>query len=350
MISKVVTKAVSYIEKGTGFYTKKGCVRAATAVGKDLADIQKVGKNVTADDIYAIMSREVPHVKKPNIAFGKEELAELLRKSNLNELEQRFIFHELYLNGSTSKHVKGIFNSGFEGIFVKTDLPKMGIPTIIAHELEHYMEFYSNPRTRIRSFFEKLKPSYRKGKLAYETRMAKILNSPDKDKLIEQEISRRVANGPRVPSYGVQIDLTDGLGLKEALMQDELKKYGSSEEDVLKFLKSDIFVGLSNEKRIDAYLRGILRHYIHPKTNPSCYRRLRNSLKGEINAYQVSDNVMRYEGSDILTAAKVRTSLYKRLINIIDKEKLIAIFGKGKGPKYRPGLPIPAISKDIAIK
>ena len=350
MISNVVTKAVSYIEKRTGFYTKKGCVRVATKIGKELADIQKVGKNIAAEDIYNILSREVPHVKKPNIAIGREGLAELLSKSKLNELEQKFILHELYLNDRTSKYVMGLFNSGFEGIFLRTELPKEGFPAIAAHELEHYMEFYSNPQTIIKSFFEKLMPSYRKGKLAYEIKMAKILNSSDKDNFIEQEISRRVANGPRVPSYGVQINLTDGLGLKETLMQDKLKKYGSSEEDVLRFLKSDIFDGLSNEKRIDAYLRGILRHYIHPKVNPNRYRRLRRSLKSEINAYQVSDNVMRHEGSDTLTVPKVRLSLYKRLINIIDKERLIAKFGKGKAPLYTPGLPTPAISKDFAAK
>ena len=342
MTSKIVTKAISYIEKSTGFYTKKGCIRAATAVGKDLLDLSRAGKELTADEIYIAMSRRVPHVKKPNIAFGRDELLAAIKKANYNELEQRYIM-KLYFESPSGKYIGGFFDSGIEGIYLNMDFIK-SLPEVIAHELEHYIEFYSNPLTMIKRFFNKLSPSFRMSKKAYDTEIAANLNSEHKEEFIQKEIRMRLERIMDDARLGVQKYIYERFGLGGLIPREVFIKYGFSDEDVIKFLKSDIFTGLSDEKRIDAYLRAILRHYIHPRKNPWRYNSLKRTLEREINAYQTTDNVVRYRNKkECLTTYKVRLSLYKRLLSIIDNEKHIAKSKKGKVPKYRPSLPTPVL-------
>ena len=345
MINKVVTKAVSYIEKSTGFYTKKGCIRAATEVGKDLADLCRAGKELTSDEIRRVFAQRIPNLKLPELASDKKELMALLQKNGADEFYQRFFSELLYGKGATPR---GLFSPVLKGIFYKKDLASpLSSTEIIAHEAEHYMEFYANPQIIIKRFFRSLSPGVRRFKVNYKARLERALNSPDKDKILDDWVKEDLN---RADSMSIHVDLMDYFGVLHALSGKPriFKGFAPTEDGFVKYLASDAYNGLYNDKRVDAYIRGVMRHSLHPGSKrKNAYKNLRDRLKSEANAYQVSDNMVRYiEGQDALSYAKIRSLVFKRALKIVDKELWLARFGKCKQPKWRCA-PIIAVNQQV---
>lgn len=103
---------------------------------------------------------------------------------------------------------------------------------------------------------------------------------------------------------------------------------------------------MTDIKRIDAYLRSIIRANIHPKNGQKNLLKIIKSLfEDEGRAYKVTENVINYaEGSDKVTPLGVRSYVYKRACKLLNKEIKIAkkykIIRKHKRMPYiNTGLP-----------
>ena len=345
MINKVVTKAVSYIEKRTGFYTKKGCVRAATEVGKDLVDLCRAGKELTSDEIRRVFAQRIPNLKLPEVASNKEELMALMQKNGVDELNQRFYSEFLF---GQKKFASGLFSPDLKGIFYKKGLVSpIEAAEIIAHEAEHYMEFYANPQIIIKRFFRSLNPKVKMIKVYHKERLERALHSPDKNKILDRWVNERLN---KISSDTKYVDLMDYFGVYCSPPGSPriFKGFSPNKDGFMKYLASDAYNGLYSDKRVDAYIRGVLRHDLQPgSVMKLMYKSLRRSFKSEANAYQVSDNMFRYiDGQEALTSAKIRSLVFERALKILDKELWLIRFGKCKQPKHR-GAPIKAVNQQV---
>lgn len=325
------------VEKFTGFYTKKGCIETATNIGKELVDLQKSGKVITAQEIIDVIKQKAPHIKLPNIASNRDEFISLMQKNGANELNIAYILSEI-----ENKNYAGVFNPDLKGMFFIFDKETSGIPHISSHEMEHFMEYYCNPQTIIKRFF-----SFSKNIRRYlnDKRVKKELEyAIDKDSYINSQLSRMQRNPLNIQQ--ILIDPFAADTRKYAHWSSKVVEgYEPTKKGLNEFLKSPIYSGLTSDKRIDAYIRAILRHYFHPlKTNPKFLKNLKECYEKEATAYQVTDNITRYSaGVEGITTGKIRSEVFKRAAKILDNEIKRASFKGNKKLAHQTGLPTIAV-------
>ena len=371
----VLDKAIFFIEKHTGFYSKKGCIEAATRVGKQLIDAEKAGKVLTVSDLIQAVSENAPHVRLPNIATNENEFVSLLEKSDINDLEKAYsrviMFNDEGIKGCFGPAIKGIFmrldkkesenglaelllecfSPELRGAFagVKKENSETAIAEVFAHEFEHYLEHYANPQTILKRLADKLNPNTYFKRKEYENQIERKLNSPDRENFIKEEIAKR----PKRAIYvAVMEDMIRLFGAKRkdlpGMRTLVAEGYEPTTEGFEEFLKSPLFVGLDNDRRVDAYIRAIIRHRVHPLANPNKTAVMERSFNKEKTAYQVSDNLIRYkEQKEGITPAKVRVELFKRALKILEREKEIAATGSGRKPMKPLGLPKSALAEEL---
>lgn len=327
------------VERYTGFYTKKGCIETSTNIGKKLVDIQKSGKCLTVQDILDAIKEIAPHIKIPNIVTNKDEFLSLIEKNkNLNELDRIYAVKTIVENDNLA----GVFSHFLKGIYVKFDKFQSEKPHTIAHELEHFIEFYCNPQTIIKRLF--LLPEYIKLYFNNIKIKQELEFTIDKEGYIRSRLSK-ILQKPFDPQSNL-INFFAANTRKYAHFSSKIiEGYEPTTEGLKEFLKSPIYYGLTSDKRIDAYIRAILRHDFHPlKTKPKKLRKLKNLYKREANAYETTDNITRYNlGKEGITAGKIRSEIFKRAAKILDNEIKIAYSKGNKKLVHQTGLPTTAV-------
>ena len=145
----------------------------------------------------------------------------------------------------------------------------------------------------------------------------------------------------------IQMDLIKYFGIECLAKTGGLKGVEPTAEGVTKLLKSKNFTGLTEDKRIDAYIRAITRHHINPKNKDSFVGlvTVKNTLDDEVRAYAAGDAVKRYmTGSENITSQGLVSEIYKRTSKVLKNEilKNLEYIGDNKtkvAKKVQTGLP-----------
>lgn len=316
----VATKTINPL----GFYTKQQSVDAAINIGKELVDLSKSGKPITKELIQSTIKKQVPKANV-RIVTDKNEFKQLLETAgeSFEAIDSAAAdYGAVYFNmGKT----KGIFAPSLNGSNPKA------IP-IFAHEFEHYMYNEHTPKQsmimkmvqKIASKKEKVKPSTPIEK--FETYEHIALESD------------------------IQMDLIKYFGIENLMKTKSLKGVEPTAEGVTKLLKGKNFTGLTDDKRVDAYIRAITRRHINPKNKDSFVDlvTVKNTLDDEVRAYAVGDAVKRYmSGSENITGQGLVSEIYKRTSKVLKNEilKYLEYIGDNKttvAKEVRTGLPTSA--------
>lgn len=316
----VATKTINPL----GFYTKQQSVDAAINIGKELVDLSKSGKPITKELIQSTIKKQVPKANV-RIVTDKNEFKQLLETAgeSFEAIDSAAAdYGAVYFNmGKT----KGIFAPSLNGSNPKA------IP-IFAHEFEHYMYNEHTPKQsmimkmvqKIASKKEKVKPSTPIEK--FETYEHIALESD------------------------IQMDLIKYFGIENLMKTKSLKGVEPTAEGVTKLLKGKNFTGLTDDKRVDAYIRAITRRHINPKNKDSFVDlvTVKNTLDDEVRAYAVGDAVKRYmTDSENITGQGLVSEIYKRTSKVLKKEilKYLEYIGDNKtkvAKEVRTGLPTSA--------
>lgn len=318
----VATKTINPL----GFYTKQQSVDAAINIGKELVDLSKSGKPITKELIQSTIKKQVPKANV-RIVTDKNEFKQLLETAG-ESFEA--------IDSAAADYGAVYFNMGkTKGIFVPSlncsNPNSKAIPTF-AHEFEHYMYNEHTPKQsmimkmvqKIASKKEKVKPSTPIEK--FETYEHIALESD------------------------IQMDLIKYFGIENLIKTRGLKGVEPTAEGVTKLLKGKNFTGLTDDKRVDAYIRAITRRHINPKNKDSFVDLLtvKNTLDDEVRAYAVGDAVKRYmTDSENITGQGLVSEIYKRTSKVLKKEilKYLEYIGDNKtkvAKEVRTGLPTSA--------
>lgn len=312
----VATKTINPL----GFYTKQQSVDAAINIGKELVDLSKSGKPITKELIQSTIKKQVPKANV-RIVTDKNEFKQLLGE-NFEAIDSATAdYGAMYFNmGKT----KGIFVPSLNG----SNPNSKAIPTF-AHEFEHYMY---NEHTPKRSIFLKLvqKIASKKEKVKHSTPIEKF------------ETLEHIAL-----ESDIQMDLIKYFGIENLMKTKGLKGVEPTAEGVTKLLKGKNFTGLTNDKRVDAYIRAITRRHINPKNKDSFVDlvTVKNTLDDEVRAYAVGDAVKRYmSGSGNISGQGLASEIYKRTSKVLKNEilKYLEYIGDNKtkvAKEVRTGLP-----------
>lgn len=322
-ISKMARFIVSKTTNHFGYYTKQQSVDAAINIGKELVDLSKSGKPITKELIQSTIKKQVPKANV-RIVTDKNEFKQLLGES----------FEAI--DSAAADYGAVYFNMGkTKGIFVPSlncsNPNSKAIPTF-AHEFEHYMYNEHTPKQsmimkmvqKIASKKEKVKPSTPIEK--FETYEHIALESD------------------------IQMDLIKYFGIENLIKTRGLKGVEPTAEGVTKLLKGKNFTGLTDDKRVDAYIRAITRRHINPKNKDSFVDlvTVKNTLDDEVRAYAVGDAVKRYmTDSENITGQGLVSEIYKRTSKVLKKEilKYLEYIGDNKtkvAKEVRTGLPTSA--------
>lgn len=318
----VATKTINPL----GFYTKQQSVDAAINIGKELVDLSKSGKPITKELIQSTIKKQVPKANV-RIVTDKNEFKQLLETAgeSFEAIDSAAAdYGAVYFNmGKT----KGIFDPSLNC----SNPNSKAIPTF-AHEFEHYMYNEHTPKQsmimkmvqKIASKKEKVKPSTPIEK--FETYEHIALESD------------------------IQMDLIKYFGIENLIKTRGLKGVEPTAEGVTKLLKGKNFTGLTDDKRVDAYIRAITRRHINPKNKDSFVDlvTVKNTLDDEVRAYAVGDAVKRYmTDSENITGQGLVSEIYKRTSKVLKKEilKYLEYIGDNKtkvAKEVRTGLPTSA--------
>lgn len=319
-ISKMARFIVSKTTNHFGYYTKQQSVDAAINIGKELVDLSKSGKPITKELIQSTIKKQVPKANV-RIVTDKNEFKQLLGE-NFEAIDSATAdYGAMYFNmGKT----KGIFVPSLNG----SNPNSKAIPTF-AHEFEHYMY---NEHTPKRSIFLKLvqEIASKKEKVKHSTPIEKF------------ETLEHIAL-----ESDIQMDLIKYFGIENLMKTKGLKGVEPTAEGVTKLLKGKNFTGLTNDKRVDAYIRAITRRHINPKNKDSFVDlvTVKNTLDDEVRAYAVGDAVKRYmSGSGNISGQGLASEIYKRTSKVLKNEilKYLEYIGDNKtkvAKEVRTGLP-----------
>lgn len=328
-VGKTLYNIYTYPINRIGLLTKKNCVDIATNVGCRLSDIEKSGKVLTPEIISNVIKKEAPHIKLPNIVTTREQAVELSVKNGCPKEIAELSFDE-----TVNSKCIAWYSPQYKGFYV----PQVGQNTtnwrempseIIAHELEHYLYRSLNPALNLRSLF------------------SKFLNKMDKNTISpEEKFKRHISNPNRNIPYNIQNKLFEYFGTLAHQLDKHPADFKSGDKAVLQLLKSPAFSGLTDVKRIDAYIRSIIRANIHPQNGQKNILKIIQKLfEDEARAYKVTENVINHADEvDKITPFGVRSYVCKRASEILDKEIQIAKeYKKIRKNKYIPhiktGLP-----------
>ena len=305
-VSKIIGKPIDDFV----VMTNRQCVKVSTKIGKDLSDIYKQGAELTDEIIEKTINKYLPSIKPPNIISNEEGLINVAQKYKVDSEYAVERYNQILSSGAIAWQ-----NSLLEAIFLPACNKDARYPEIIAHELEH--------------FFNR---KYTPGSIRVDTRAPR------------RAIQAAPKNNINVLNGNILKTLFEKFGVSQNQIEF-IENIPSTDEGVKRAFRSKLYLGLDTDKRTDAYIRAIFRHYIHPSTgNSKILKILKRSYSDEVRAYEVSDNVKKYRCNiNGMSHNKIRSSILKRLCNILDDEIILAEQyknGKLRAKSIRhPGLP-----------
>ena len=241
-IFKLVGIAVRKAGNRVGLYSKKQSVEAATNIGKELVDLSQNGTPVTKEMIQSVIKKHAPKAKV-NIITDKDEFARGIKNAGENPDAIDMV---------TNSYAAMYFNIGqgkAKGIFIP-NLKSTQDMSNFAHEFEHYMYNEHTPKRKLAlAVFRKI------GKLA------------EKSKPLQSKPSKKSAYEQIATEADLQVLLHQYFGIKNLAFAGGLRGVKPTAESVTELLGSENFRGLTDEKRINAYIRTITRSQMHPKNN-----------------------------------------------------------------------------------
>lgn len=302
-ISRLVFAAIRKAGNRVSLYTKKQSVEASINIGKELVDLSKKDTTMTKEIIQSVIKKHVPKAKV-NIITDKDEFATVLRKAGENPDA---------IDTATSGTAALYFN--FKGKAKGIFIPKLQTPNEMAnfaHEFEHYMYNEHTPKRslliktvqKISNMTDRIKPP-----------KTKPIENPNEYKQIATE-------------FDIQKNLINFFGIKHLALYGKLKGVKPTHEGVTELLQGENFIGLTNEKRVKAYIRAITRNMMHPKDKKSFPKLLlsKTTLDDEARAYGVSDTVRRYAtGDNSITPDGLISDIYKRTSDILKNEIKLSV-------------------------
>jgi len=337
-----------------GFLTKKQCVHISTEVGKELADLKKSGVEITREVFEKVVRQKAPQVKMPNVASTEQEIVDLGTKRGFSESQMHTIFQSLDKNDIFACHSDII-----DGIYVPFE--KLKLPehmNTLAHEFQHHL--YNT--TTVKKRFQKwIRAKAYAMKLKHMEKQA--ANQPQTAQKVSESVPKM-----RTDNFDERMEASNIYSQIESDLQ-ELFRIGKPGQIPLiakktgdpkifkRFYATEYYNGLTDEKRINAYIRAIIRHHIHPKNKDSMQFLigLRNTLQDEALAYEVSDKVIAHVTPypNGTTGVGIIADVYRRAVKIIYDELKIAVVECGKHEdllqkglpikKYKTGLPTSAV-------
>lgn len=312
-ISKILLSALQHVKHPYGLYTKKQAVQKSITIGKELVDAAKQETPITKDLIYKVIKKHVPEADV-KIIQEREEFHNILKAAGENPSE---------IEKALTNYIAVHFNlrGKYKGIYI----PNLKTPedmSNLAHEIEHYLYNSHTPKRKtflyIIRMMRKFKP--------HKTNTAQL-----KNKNTLENTLRKLFGVPYLKS------------------PDCLKGVKPTRESVDEFLKGNNFTGLTDKKRVNAYIRTVIRHFLPPdaRFSPKRLAIIKNTLDDETRAYKVSDIVSRYAtGSSDITWQGFVSDIYSRTCNILKLEisnaikyKLNKKFNPNCRYKYQSGLP-----------
>lgn len=303
------------IAQSTGFYSKKQLIKIAENIGKDFYEVSK-----NAEINNEILNKVVQkNIKGKNIFFvtNRKDLDYLFMSNGYHKLPEQI--EACYFKCGHTK-----------GMFLPFDTPLERLSAMLGHESEHLLTAENN-------LYEKI--------FKYLFNKAKRL-SLSKEKAVPLSIDRR-----QRLSDTVQKNLfINAFAL--AKLNGSLRNipYNSSENG-FRVLLADKYNGLTNNKRIDAYIRGFIRNSIHPKNKDSLLRliKLRHIMKDEQRAYKVSAEIQRYTykiANDEMPKTEFVSLLLEHTNKILNNEIKLSLknklFGKYSKHEIKPAMPTAA--------
>ena len=305
MLQSIAAKA----SKKTGIYSNKQCVDTAINIGKDLVDISRNNNNIniTPDLIKQTLKKQAPKVNI-NIINDIEEFKAIMRHAGMSPEE---------INRLSKTGLARSFQFGsHRGIFLTKELGDR-IFAITAHEIEHYLHKQHGFGKKVVEPL--LKPFYR---------LFKINRKNIEQILLEHE-------------YESKILKMFGLARPNNIKTNDFKTYAS------------YLTGLTGDKRIDAYIRAISRHFIHPKNKGAVkqLKSVKSKFEEESRAYTVSKVVDQYYKKEPPEKSFI-AQLYSRVIGVLENEIKIArkssLISQQK-KTYKTGLPTTAVPDEIFL-
>lgn len=306
-ITKILLSAIHRTRHPFGLYSKKQAVTKSINIGKELVDATKQQVPITTDFIQTVIKKHVPEAKV-KIIQEQDEFRHILEAGGTNAdavADATRGCKALYFN----------FRGTTKGIYIP-DLKTSEDMSNFAHEFEHYMYNEHTPK--------------RKALLSFIKQFAK--NKPVKTN------TKHIKN-----EHNLEVSLRNLFGVQDLTLTGGLKGVKPTKEGVDELLKGDNFTGLTDEKRINAYIRTITRHHMHPKNKDSLAKLLltKTQLDDEARAYKVSDIVSRYaSGSDDITWQGLVSDIYSRTSPILKQDilKTIEYIGTSKPKKLADGM------------
>lgn len=301
-----------------GLLTKKQCVHIATEIGKDLVDIRRSGQEVTREVIDEVLRQRIPNKKLPNIATNKDEYIAAGIKNGYSEPSMAASFQEF-----VDQKLLACQSQCIDGIYVPIEKYQHPLQmSIVAHEMEHFLHSNHTVFKKFQKFMSELTKKFHQKK---------------------QHITPEAQN-----AYIMQKG-TEASYLFHSLEDDLHRLFGVTDEGGVKLLKGKInapkdyvdfyanaksFSGLTNEKRLNAYIRAILRHHFHPKNidNIKYLTPLKLHLAEEARAYEVSDKTILYAlntEKGVHTNLGLLSDIYARASQILSDEIKICVLQHG---------------------
>ncbi len=297
-ISKLVGLAVRKAGNRVGLYSKKQSVEVATNIGKELVDLSKNETQITKDVIQSVIKKHVPKAKV-NIITDKDEFAQVIKNAGGNPETIDLVtnsYAAMYFNISQGK-AKGIF---IPNLKTTQDMSNF------AHEFEHYMYHEHTPKRKL-----------------FLTALRKFEKSTEKSKPLQSEPSKKAVYEQVAAEADIQDLLHRYFGIKHLALTGGLKDIKPTPEGVAELLRGKNFTGLTDEKRINAYIRTIIRNQMHPKNSENMPKLIltKITLDDEARAYGVSDAVTRYAtGSGDITPFGLVSDIYTRTSRVLKNE------------------------------
>ncbi len=321
---KTVYNYCTYPINRIGLLTKKNCVDIATNIGCKLYDIEKDGKVITDEILSNVIKQEAPHIKLPNLVTTRKQAIETSIKNGYPKEIAEYTFDNVKQSGAFA-----YYSPLFEGIYITKYVPKSGdyryqLFHVISHEMEHYLYKNYNPKIRLRNLYARIFKKANKNSIPTVEEFKKYLSNPNKN-----------------ITYRIQKDFFEYFGT----LPNQLDKYPikckSGEKAVLKLLQTPFFWGLTNTKRLDAYIRSIIRANIHPHNGQiNILKSCKQVFEDEARAYKVTENVINHsDGVNNITPYGVRSYVFERASKILEREiKIAMIYNKIKKIRHIPSI------------
>lgn len=349
----MINRTASRLYNLCGYNTTKQNSELAVKLGQEIFDFCKE-QPLSDDLLFYCMKKYCPGMeisvyseiaskmrwnhcsdKKLNIIIGEDKLRNYLESlrypKNIIEAEVK---------------CKGIFfpyAPGLKGgtIYLKDEgnLKDLNRLKVFCHEFNHFLDYnYS-------TYYTKRKMNY----LFKKSSFGKLFKKMYKSNASDEE-----------PKYIiVHRNLLEMFGLKDMNKQQRIfiPDTSNTPEGILNFYGGNNYNGLNNSKRIDAYIRAVLRHSINPK-NKDIIKELKFSkrrLSFEHRAHKTSEIVERYGAKNYneISVQGLSVDIIERLLKIIDKEIWVArkerflnLFGIHSKKSNTTGLPISAYIKE----